>query len=170
MIAVHTAVLTGTPVKQQERSDLLFRQTERSARAYSIGIPIDIAAYHDHRRDADATTSQTPYRDQRLVIARRDTLAERGDTLPNPIDAGGGAAFIAFEKQLIEAFNAEEISALAGFGGCHRFGDSVGIEEQQIAAFHLESAFPVILFVENAQRQTAFDLDRYNAMASDEPR
>jgi hypothetical protein len=48
--------LTGIPVKQQELGDLFFSAPEeRSAGVDSFGVPIDIAVYRDHGRDAHAT-------------------------------------------------------------------------------------------------------------------
>jgi hypothetical protein len=40
---------------QQDRGDLSIRRKERSALADSIGVPIEIAEYRDHGRDAHAT-------------------------------------------------------------------------------------------------------------------
>jgi hypothetical protein len=34
---------------------LPFDTEDRFAPAFSIGVPIDVAAYHDHRLEADAT-------------------------------------------------------------------------------------------------------------------
>ena len=51
----YSTTLADTPVNRQERSDLHQIETERFALADSIGIPIELAGYREHGRDAHAT-------------------------------------------------------------------------------------------------------------------
>jgi hypothetical protein len=82
------------------------------------------------RKKIGSCNSNTPNRNQRLIIRRHTGLTETRDLGANAIDARLRISLFHIEYDRVQPILPEQISPLAGFGGGHGFGNSVGVQQQ----------------------------------------
>ena len=118
---------TWSSIPKQARRTRTPSAVRRRARQSAVSLVLP------HHRTAYDGCLPTADRNQGLVVRRGGIVAEGGDggaDLLEAIPCGGG---VAVEQQRVEAVGAEEGALAVGRERAASFGDSVGIEEKEVA-------------------------------------